>query len=86
MIKGKVGFTEVMMMDDDAQRQIDQYRETAQSLGDAAREAMQRGDIGWARTAARQAAQFARVVIKLETGEKQVEPEDDSAQIPSLNV
>jgi phage shock protein A len=69
------------MMDEDGQRQINQYRELAQSLGDAALEAMQRGDIGWARTAARQAAQFARVVIQLETGEKQVGPEDTSTLI-----
>jgi hypothetical protein len=73
-------------MDEDVQRQIVQYRETAQSLGDAALEAVQQGDIGWARTAARQAAQFARVVIQLETGEKQVAPEDNAAQVPRLNV
>ena len=66
------------MIDENTLRQINQYRETAQSLGDAAREAMRRGDIGLARTAARQAAQFARVVIQLETGEKLVEPEDGS--------
>jgi phage shock protein A len=81
MIKRKTGFTVAMMMDENTLRQIDQYRETAQSLGDAAREAMQRGDIGWARTAARQAAQFARVVLQLETGEKQGEPEDRSTLI-----
>jgi phage shock protein A len=69
------------MIDENTLRRIDQYRETAQSLGEAAREAMQRGDIGWARTAARQAAQFARVVIQLETGEKLVEPEDRSMLI-----
>ena len=74
------------MMDEDVQRQINQYRETAQSLGDAALEAVQQGDIGWARTAARQAAQFARVVIQLETGEKQVAPEDNATQVPRLNV
>ena len=74
------------MMDEDVQRQIIQYRETAQSLGDAALEAVQMGDIGWARTAARQAAQFARVVIQLETGEKQVEPEDKAPTAPRLNV
>jgi phage shock protein A len=70
-----------MMIDESTLKQIDQYRETAQSLGDAAMEAMQRGDIGLARTAARQAAQFARVVIQLETGEKQVEPEERSTLI-----
>lgn len=68
------------------QRQIDEYRETAQSFGDAALEAAQRGDIGWARTAARQAAQYARVVIQLETGEKQTEPGDKSTATPHLNV
>ena len=73
-------------MDENVQRQIDEYRETAQSFGDTALEAAQRGDIGWARTAARQAAQYARVVMQLETGEKQVEPENRSAAIPHLNV
>jgi hypothetical protein len=73
-------------MDENVQRQIDEYRETAQSFGDAALEAAQRGDIGWARTAARQAAQYARVVIQLETGEKQTEPGDKSTATPHLNV
>ena len=77
---------QVVIMDEEAQRQINQYRETAQSLGDAALEAVQQGDIGWARTAARQAAQFARVVIQLETGEKQVAPEDNTTTAPQLNV
>ncbi len=66
-------------MDENTQIQIIQYRNTAQQMGDAALEAMQRGDIGLARTAARQAAQWARVVIQLESGEKQVEPEDEQA-------
>lgn len=66
-------------MDENIQIQIIQYRNTAQQMGDAALEAMQRGDIGLARTAARQAAQWARVVIQLESGEKQVEPEDEQA-------
>jgi phage shock protein A len=76
----------VMMMDEDVQKQINQHRETAQSFGDAALEAVERGDIGWARTAARQAAQYARVVIQLETGEKQTEPESHRTQAPPLNV
>ena len=86
MINGETEFNEVTMIDENTLRQIDQYRETAQSLGDAALEAVQQGDIGWARTAARQAAQFARVVIQLETGEKQVEPEERSAPTSQLNV
>ena len=76
----------VVMMDEDAQRLIDEHREMAQSFGDVAREAVERGDIGWARTAARQAAQYARMVIQLETGEKQVEPESHTTQMPGLNV
>ena len=60
----------IAMMDEHVQKQISEYRETAQSFGDAALEAVERGDIGWARTAARQAAQYARVVLQLETGEK----------------
>jgi phage shock protein A len=74
------------MIDEDVKRQIDEHREMAQSLGDAAREAVERGDIGWARTAARQAAQYARLVIQLETGEKQVEPESHTPPPPELNV
>ncbi|HEY0547551.1 MAG TPA: hypothetical protein VGC91_19380 [Pyrinomonadaceae bacterium] len=62
-------------MDEQLQTQITQYRMTAETMGDAAREAMSRGDVGLARTAARQAAQWARVVMQLETGEKMIEPE-----------
>ena len=53
-----------------------QHRRTAAEAGDAARVAIESGDIGLARTAARQAAQWARVVMQLETGEKQSEPHD----------
>ena len=63
-------------MDKEIQEQITQYRMTSEAMGDAAREAMRRGDIGLARTAARQAAQHARMVLQLETGERMVEPED----------
>ncbi|MBD0325715.1 MAG: hypothetical protein ICV68_04755 [Pyrinomonadaceae bacterium] len=59
--------------------QIMRYRRSAQSMGDAARDAMTRGDIGQARMAARQAAQHARIVVQLETGVKQIEPEDNRA-------
>lgn len=59
--------------------QINQYRATAQSFGDAALEAMTQGDIGLARTASRQAAQYARIVMQLESGEKQVAPQDAEA-------
>lgn len=62
-------------MDEELLKQINEYRLTAQTMGDAAREAMSRGDIGLARTAARQAAQHARIVVQLETGEKQFEPD-----------
>lgn len=62
-------------MDEELLKQINEYRLTARTMGDAAREAMSRGDIGLARTAARQAAQHARIVVQLETGEKQFEPE-----------
>jgi HEPN domain-containing protein len=74
------------MTDEDLQRQIEEHRERARSFGDAALEAVERGDIGWARTAARQAAQYARMVIQLETGEKQTEPESQAEQTPRLNV
>ena len=49
-------------------------------MGEAARDAMRRGDIGQARTAARQAAQHARIVVQLETGQKQVAPGDSRTE------
>ena len=63
-------------MDDYLLEQIKQYRASAQQLGDAALEATVRGDIGLARTASRQAAQYGRIVQQLESGEKQVAPSD----------
>ncbi len=71
------------MIEEQVQTQIAQYRTTAQEMGDAALEAMSRGDVGLARTAARQAAQWARVVIQLETGEKLIEPEDETPPLAS---
>ncbi len=73
-VNGRRGFV-TAMEDEQIQEQISQYRMTAQSMGEAAREAMTRGDIGLARTIARQAAQHARIVVQLETGQKQFEPE-----------
>ncbi|HEY0322054.1 MAG TPA: hypothetical protein VGC66_13930 [Pyrinomonadaceae bacterium] len=67
-------------MDEELQSLIAQHRQQAALAGDAARDAMMRGDIGLARTAARQAAQWARVVMQLETGEKQSEPHDVEAR------
>jgi hypothetical protein len=64
-------------MDEYLLEQINQYRATAQSFGEAALEAMNQGDIGLARTASRQAAQYARIVMQLESGEKQVAPQDE---------
>jgi phage shock protein A len=66
-------------MDEQLQKQISRYRMTAQTMGDTALEAMTRGDEGLARTAARQAAQHARIVVQLETGEKQTGPEESEA-------
>ena len=74
-------------MDNFLLEQINQHRTSAQTLGDAALEAVIRGDIGMARTASRQAAQYARIVQQLESGEKQVapsEPEPASAAGDSL--
>jgi hypothetical protein len=64
------------MMDEYIREQIAGHRATARSLGEAALDAIRRGDIGLARTASRQAAQYARIVLQLETGEKQVAPAD----------
>jgi hypothetical protein len=82
-----------MMMDEYLLEQISLYRENAQSFGDAALEAMSRGDIGLARTASRQAAQYARIVQQLESGEKQVAPreaeptsEQSDSQANSISV
>ena len=74
------------MTDEHLQERIIQYRETAQSFGDAALEAAERGDIGLARTAARQAAQYARVVLQLETVEKQVETSAGTAPPQGLEL
>ena len=62
-------------MMDEKNQQINQSRIAAAEMGEAAIQAISLGDIGMARTAARQAAQWARIVMQLETGEKQVEPE-----------
>lgn len=64
-------------MDEHVLAQINSYRASAQSFGDQALDAMTRGDIGLARTASRQAAQYARIVQQLESGEKQVAPRDE---------
>lgn len=61
-------------MDEYLLEQISHYRTTAQSFGEAALDAMVRGDVGLARTASRQAAQYARIVQQLESGEKQIAP------------
>jgi hypothetical protein len=66
-------------MDEYLLEQINHYRANAQSFGDAALDAMMRGDIGLARTASRQAAQYARIVQQLESGEKQVAPAEPEA-------
>jgi hypothetical protein len=71
------------MMDEYISEQIKHYRANAQSFGDAALEAMMRGDIGLARTASRQAAQYARIVQQLESGEKQIAPPEPEAATPA---
>lgn len=74
-------------MDAELQSLITQHRQAAEAAGDAAIEAMMRGDIGLARTNARQAAQWARVVMQLETGEKQttVEEPPQASQMPATD-
>lgn len=57
------------MMNEEIQEQINQFRMTAGTMGDTALEAISKGDAGLARTAARQAAQYARLAVQLETGE-----------------
>ena len=66
-------------MDEYVLEQINHYRANAQSFGDAALDAMSRGDVGLARTASRQAAQYARIVLQLESGEKQIAPPETTA-------
>jgi phage shock protein A len=68
-------------MDENLEEQINQYRLTAETMGDRALAAMSRGDAGLARTAARQAAQWARMVVQLETGEKQIAPDEEDNPI-----
>jgi phage shock protein A len=70
------GCDQDVMRDEEIQKQIHQFRMTAATMGDAALDAVSRGDAGLARTAARQAAQYARVALQLETGERQFEPEE----------
>jgi phage shock protein A len=70
------------MIDEHLEREIDKHRATARNMGEAALEAIGRGDAGLARSAARQAAQWARIVMQLESGEKQSlhdEPESSSS-------
>jgi phage shock protein A len=73
------------MIDEHLEREIDKHRATARDMGEAALEAIGRGDAGLARSAARQAAQWARIVMQLESGEKQLlheEPESTSSAAP----
>jgi len=72
-------------MDEFMLEQINHYRASAQSFGDAALDAMSRGDIGLARTASRQAAQYARIVQQLESGQKQVAPPDVEAASTAID-
>lgn len=74
----------VTIMDEYLLQQINHYRANAQSFGDAALDAMVRGDIGLARTASRQAAQYARIVQQLESGEKQIAPAEPEAASDAL--
>jgi hypothetical protein len=64
-------------MDDVTIRQIAQVRSTAEQMSEAALEAIWRGDVGLARTAARQAAQYARMAMELATGARLDEPEKE---------
>jgi len=63
------------MIDEEVREQINQFRMTAETMGDAALEAISLGDAGLARTAARQAAQYARLIIQPEAGKNQSEAE-----------
>src|SRR5438128_4818655 len=79
------------VMDEYTLDQINHYRRHAESFGDAALDAMNRGDIGLARSSSRQAAQYARIVLQLESGEKQVAPAEresarDESQANSISV
>ncbi len=73
-------------MDKERQSLIAEHRRTAEEAGLLAREAAARGDIGMARTAARQAAQWARVVMQLETGEKQSAPLDEAEESETIKT
>lgn len=72
-------------MDEYLLEQINHYRANAQSFGDAALDAMTRGDIGLARSNSRQAAQYARIVQQLESGEKQIAPSESEAASTSTD-
>lgn len=69
------------MIDEHLEREINTHRATARAMGEAALEAIVQGDAGMARTAARQAAQWARVVMQLESGEKQTAHEEPESSL-----
>ena len=54
---------------------INGYRTAAESWGATAARLLVEGDEGAARTAARQAAKYARVAMQLENGERWFEPQ-----------
>ena len=81
----KIKSRSVDTMDEYLLEQINHYRASAQSFGDAALDAMSRGDVGLARTASRQAAQYARIVQQLESGEKQIAPAEPEGARAATN-
>ncbi len=56
---------------------INAYRTAAETWGATAARALVEGDEGAARTAARQAAKYARVAMQLENGERWFEPRSE---------
>lgn len=67
------------MVDEQVQGWIQEYKDAALSWGQTAVEAMMQGDMGHSRTAARQAAKYARMALQLESGEKWFEPALDQS-------
>ena len=63
------------MIDEQIELWILQYRASAEVWGETAVKAMRQGDLGGSRTAARQAAKYARIAVQLENGEIRFEPE-----------
>jgi hypothetical protein len=73
-------------MDDLVTQWIEEYRSSAEKWGAAAASAAQEGDLGTARTASRQAAKYARMVLELETNQREAIADPSSPAVEDPKV